>query len=333
LDVILTFPELWGKTQSDADAFLFRAHDFADPSRSIIFNELFNRPAFSEKAKTLASISSSSFNDVPSLVDFLAGRNIPQYKISVSLSEPSKPLRYSAQYPVLDANEYEQGLRHVGDRVELIGQIQEVKRDKTKYNKPYVFVNFGPWRGNILKLNIWSEGLAVLEDPPNDNWVGKWISVVGLLEPPYHNKKLKYSHISVTITQANQIHQISEQEAKFRIGNSIHTFPSTTKKSTRSNMTILQNMQRGSSDTTTKTQSNTHRKARTGPSTYPLSGNEKILAEMKKQQKLPPSSMPTTVQSQKVATVNPGSSANKGCWIWIVLGLLFLMYVFANLKK
>jgi hypothetical protein len=118
-------------------------------------------------------------------------------------------------YPVVDATDYALCLRHVGDLVELVGQITDVKEDLTRYDTPYVFLNFGDWRGKISKIIIWSEALSTFAKHPDSSWIGKWISVTGLLEPPF--QKRGYSHIAITITQANQIHKITEKEAKYRI--------------------------------------------------------------------------------------------------------------------
>jgi hypothetical protein len=40
------------------------------------------------------------------------------------------------------------------------------------------------------------------------------------MEPPYVNRKFRYSHLSISITQSNQLHVITEKEAKFRLAGS-----------------------------------------------------------------------------------------------------------------
>ena len=120
-------------------------------------------------------------------------------------------------YDVIDATNYALCLRRVGDKVEAIGRIVEVKLDKTRNGKPYIFINFGPWQGQIFKISIWSEGLAIITKKPDASWVGKWISVVGLMEPPYVSRKLKYSHLSINVTANGQMAVITEAEAKFRM--------------------------------------------------------------------------------------------------------------------
>ena len=106
---------------------------------------------------------------------------------------------------------------HVGDRVELIGQIFDVSRNTDIKGGAYIFVNFGDWKGESVKISIWSSSLNAITNHPDQSWVGKWISVVGLMEPPYHSNRYGYTHLAISITQDDQIHIISEKEAKFRL--------------------------------------------------------------------------------------------------------------------
>lgn len=270
-------PDLWTRTQSDATGLLFRANDFADPASSSLFRELFSQAVIAEDAKNFAAICRAPYEKIPSLEDFLAKKNIPQSQILVGAPKPSGPARYLSAFPVLNATDYAACLAAVGEKVELIGQIVEVKEDETRRGKPYVFINFGPWKGNIAKVSIWSEGLEVLGQRPDASWVGKWISVTGLMEPPYVSKKYKYSHLSVSITQGNQIHQISAQEAKFRLaGSSTRSVPATPSPD---NKKILNNIK----GVTTPTPVQAPRPTQTAT---PVSSNAEILRNMKGSQQV-----------------------------------------------
>jgi len=217
IDVLINQPSIWNTTQSDANAIVFRANDFSDPESSKIFNELFSVPQVSDSIKNFANVSKASFDKIPSLSDFIAKRNIPQVVIAFDKSKKST-VQYLSAYQVLNAKDYANCLVYVGDKVELIGQIFEVKQNTTRHGKPYVFINFGDWRGNIVKISIWSEGLAVLQNKPDQSWKGKWISITGLMEPPYVGKG--YSHLSISITKGNQLQVISDSEAKYRLSGS-----------------------------------------------------------------------------------------------------------------
>lgn len=216
-------PELWNKTNSEMDAIVFRASDYIDPSSSSAFSELMRRSLLSTHAQNFAAVCRAPIEKTPSLEDFLAGKNIPAgaTQISVKPQEGRPKPVYIGAYDVLAATSYEACLRHVGYRVEVIGRIVEVRPGKTTKGKhpgqPYIFVNFGPWQGSVFKVSIWPDGLAALSKKPDISWVGKWISVVGLMEPPYVNRQRNCSHLSINVTANGQMAVISEAEAKFRL--------------------------------------------------------------------------------------------------------------------
>lgn len=215
---------LWNKTNSEADAILFRANDFLDPASSSAFALVAKNTSLATQIKNFAAVCKSPMARTPDLADFLAGRSIPAVSIVIapprSSTDPitiaSRP-GYLGAYPVLSATNYAACQRAVGDKVEVIGRIVEVKQDKTRGGKPYIFINFGPWQGSIFKVSIWSDGLAHVKSKPDATWVGKWVSVVGLMEPPYVNKKLRYSHLSITVGAAGTMTPITDQEAQWRL--------------------------------------------------------------------------------------------------------------------
>lgn len=213
---------LWNKTNSEVDALIFRANDFADPASSSAFTILSANNSLAMDVKNFAVVCKSPIDRAPALNDFIAGRNIPSMEFRLTGYAPAGHAKpgYISAYAVLSALDYGACLRKVGDKVEVIGRIVEVKLSQTRNGKPYLFVNFGDWRGCIFKVSIWSEGLAAIKSKPDSSWVGKWVSVVGLMEPPYVNVRLKYSHLSITVSAAGQMSAISETEAKWRLAGS-----------------------------------------------------------------------------------------------------------------
>lgn len=214
-------PSIWDKSNSELDAIIFRANDFVDPSSSSILGMLSGIQQLSPHVKNFAAVCASAMEKTPSLNDFIAGRNIPVSLANICMNGdiPSSRLKpgYIGAYTVLSALEYSACLKRVGDKVEVIGKIIDVKLNKTRNGKPYIFVNFGDWRGNIFKISIWSEGISALPSKPDASWIGKWISVVGLMEPPYVSGKYKYSHISITVTTIGQMTVLSETDARWRL--------------------------------------------------------------------------------------------------------------------
>jgi hypothetical protein len=122
-------------------------------------------------------------------------------------------------FPVLDAADYAQGLTLVGQRTELVGRVVTVKTgfSPRQHKGPYVFVNFGDWRGQTIKLNIWAEALPLFESSPMKSWVDQWVVVTGLLEPPFESPRFGYSHLSITLGSPNELRFVTEEEARYRL--------------------------------------------------------------------------------------------------------------------
>ena len=220
---------LYSKFREGGETIIFKANDFADPQNSEIFRRLLAMPKLKGQARSFAAICEASLAAVPTLDEFLSGRNIPAAKtpINATLTPATKPAAaYIPAYPVVDALNFSAALQRVGDRVELIGRIVEIKPGSRKQgkgpNKRYVFINFGSWRGNIVKISIWSDGLARLKDKPSAAWVGRWVSVTGLMD--VHETK-RYRHLSITVQEDGQIQWLDETQAGFRLASIVMAPP------------------------------------------------------------------------------------------------------------
>jgi hypothetical protein len=214
------------KFREGGNAIIFKANDFADPSSSEVFRKLNGMPALRESASKLVAVCGASVASVPTLADFQAGRNIP-IAVVPPAGAPPKTARahvYISAFTVVDAKDFNAVLRRVGDKIELVGQIVSVKQGIGKRGRgrgrSYVFLNFGVWNKESVKITIWSEGLGNMSTRPTEAWVGKWISATGLVEPPYEGKHFgkTYRNVGITATADNQIIHISELEATFRLG-------------------------------------------------------------------------------------------------------------------
>lgn len=325
LRALIDNPTLWKTTQSDGDSFLFRANDYLNPDQSIVFGQVSNLTNIKDELRNFKLICRSSYQNIPSLEDYLQNRNIP--KASVTFT-PTISRRYISPYIVLDASNYYVCEPCVGDRVEIIGKVIEVKKDYARNKLPYVFINFGNWKGKIVKGAIWSEGLRLLSDVPDSSWEGKWISVVGLLEPPYHSKQYGYTHLAINITQSNQLHVIDEKEAQYRLGSSNRVDSMREFLEGPSNRQIMDDIRIN----------RTNRVSSSTSSTSPQSSNQKVLAEIKKnvtQLSSPPTSQPSGNPPKKPIVSplqtgnNPKPSKKSGNHetIGILIGLLFVMVI------
>jgi hypothetical protein len=225
LKAVIEDKSLYSKFREGGETIIFKANDFADPANSDIFQRLLAMPKLKEQARRFAAICEAPLTAVPTLDEYLAGRNIPaaktQLKTQSSPAARPQAANYISAYPVVDALNFSAAMQRVGDRVELIGRIVEVEPGSRKSGKgppkDYVFINFGSGRGNIVKISIWSEGLAKLKEQPSTAWVGRWVSVTGLIDVPYENKRYGHKHLSITVQDDGQIQQLSETEAGFRM--------------------------------------------------------------------------------------------------------------------
>jgi hypothetical protein len=223
LKAVIEDKSLFQKFREGGETIIFKANDFADPANSEVFRRLLAMPKLKEQARNFAAICEAPLAAAPTLDQFLAKRNIPAAKTPIRISPVPAPKPRMAAYipahPVVDALNFPAALQRVGDRVELIGRIVEVEPGSRKRGKGrpkrYVFLNFGSGRGNIVKISIWSEGLAKLKEQPSKAWIGRWVSVTGLMDVPYEGKR--YKHVSITVHEDGQIQPLDEAQAGFRL--------------------------------------------------------------------------------------------------------------------
>lgn len=208
-------PSLWHTSQSGAGVIVCRANDFAALGQSSVLREIAQIPGLERDTQNFIAICGSECSAIPSLDDFVAGKNIPRFTASAIASTQPQRVGYISQYPVLDAADYALFHRHIGSMVELVGKIVDVK-ENTSYGRPYIFINFAHWKGKAVKIALWSNALQGAKHVPSKAWVGEWVTIRGLVEPVYTSAKHGYEHITITATSVTQISMLTEQEAKYR---------------------------------------------------------------------------------------------------------------------
>ena len=229
LEALQANSSLHQRFREGGNAIIFNANDFASPTNSEIFRILRGIPALRQSAEKLAAICQAPVLNIPTLEDFRAGKNIPVASVAAPsiTTRPAPTVHYIGAFPVLDGKDFSAVLRRVGDKVELVGKIVSVKQGIGRRGRgrglPYIFINFGPWNRESVKITIWSEGLGNLSNRPNDSWVGRWISVTGLIDPPYDGQHYgrPYRNVGIAVVLDNQIIQITEQDAKYRLGRGV----------------------------------------------------------------------------------------------------------------
>jgi len=217
LRALMHDPKLFDR-HSNGENIILTANDFLDPVKSTAFADLKAIPSLTIQAENLAKICLSDISKVPSLDDFRNGRNIPNIILAaqpVSQTRAAAAASYVGAFDVVDGSSYAAILAQVGNKVELVGLITKVHAAKTKYGRPYCFIFFNESKQGV-RVNIWSDGLKKLASAPTESWVGTWLSVQGLVDPPYTSTRYGTS-LSITITSNNQLRKITATEAKHRL--------------------------------------------------------------------------------------------------------------------
>lgn len=318
---------LWRRSMSEPEAVVFRAQDHADPGASAVYANLLRIPAVRDVATRLAQVAAGRMRAVPSLGDFHAGRNIPGQLVSFAPRAAAARVAYQGAYTVLDGADYAAFLRHVGDKIELIGQVHSVKAGFGKNKKPYIFVNFSNWQGLAVKIAIWSDAFAAAGEKPTSAWVGRWLSMTALVDPPFANttkKGVSYTHIALTLTQRGQMQVLTSEEAMFRLkGGPPPQRPPATRGA---NASVVENM------TGRNNRPQTHRPA-PAPAPPPTSANQAVLDRMRSSRPPPPA--PPAHARQHPPSPAPASAgyrppppkSGSNAWLWgiaLVVGFCIL---------
>jgi len=320
-EALMADPTLHRKFREGGQAIIFKANDFADPGASEVFRLLDGLPAVRDSARKLAAVCQAPLSAVPALTDFIAGRNIPIVAARTATAEQIvKPVGYISAFPVIDGADFAMAMGAVGEKVEIVGKIVSVYEGKSQRGRhrgsPFVFINFGLWNGQNVKITIWSEGLGAISARPTPAWTGRWISVTGLVEPPYDGKRYGYTSVGITVVSDNQIIPLSEKEAKFRLAQSTALEEGRVVRA-GSNQDILRIIRNpGGASAPSRTPA---------PAAKPGTKNEAILASLRQSV---PASIATGSSSSPVGSHSPQTAQNRiPWWIWVLGGLIVLAWL------
>lgn len=334
LMALIENPALHQKYREGGQTIIFRANDFLDPGQSEIFRLLSTSPSVRDAASRLAALCGAQFSSIPSLAAFRSGKALPQ-PISPSPPRPV-PRGYAGAFPVVNASDFLAVEARVGQMVELVGRVVSVKRGEVKRGKkkgsPFVFINFGIWNKESVKLTIWSEGLSALTNAPDKSWEGEYISVTGLIDPPYvgsHYGK-PYRNVGMNVSSNSQVVRLTANEANFRLTSPQVQVLVAPRPVTDINRGILQTLGSPVKPTTGARPIATP----PTPSTPSVSTNAKILEGIKGQSGV---AAPIPAPSRNVAppTAYPPPPRRDAeddnslpTWVWIAGGLFVLFLIF-----
>ena len=193
LSVLQDNPAYWEKTQSGDDKVLFSAQDYAVPEASPIFCELKRDNRYSPLVSRLQTICRLPIEKTPRIEELTTWKAVDVVPRAVTGSVARTA--YIPAHPVIDGLDLHGIATHVGEVVELVGQVREVKLLNTGPNHqnhpncPYCFVSFAVWHVGMdqsFRLILWSEDLEKLKargiKDIDSHFSGKYISITGLVE-------------------------------------------------------------------------------------------------------------------------------------------------------
>lgn len=206
LKAITHNPSLWTK-YDNSENILFKSQDFADLQSSQLVQQLIGIPEVKPLVERIVGCCHLEFSKVPSLRDFISD-NFTYDKNATGTIAISR-----SQYLILSASNKASILEHLGEKIEVVGRISAQKSNRTRFGKPYVFLNFGVYPQQTFTAVIWSEGISALtaKGLSPTALVGKWVSITGVVGQ-YGGKP------QMTIDLASQIQELqSEVEAQARL--------------------------------------------------------------------------------------------------------------------
>lgn len=168
---------LWGG-YDNGENILFRRDDFHKPHTSKLLLQLRNIPDLADFIDAFKRVCQADFEKVPTLEDFLSRK-------VADLSQSVQRAALRSQYKVLDATRPEELAAHVGQRVEVVGFIDDGHSGDDKNGDPYVLLNFGryPYR-TTFTLVFWADDIKKFGATGislETVYRNRWVSVKGTI--------------------------------------------------------------------------------------------------------------------------------------------------------
>ncbi|OQC56817.1 MAG: hypothetical protein BWX54_01323 [Verrucomicrobia bacterium ADurb.Bin018] len=204
-------PDLYDK-YGTSDNIIFSATDYVQWSSAEVVRELLAVKELSPHVARLGRLCEIAPDDLPPLCDFIDVAKPIAGKVVIA------PAVAPALVPVLDALAYDDIRRHVGERIEVRGEITEVHYGRSRNTqREYVLISFtNYWQGPQFRIAIWNLVLPQMQRRPDDSWVGRYVSVSGLVDPEYQytNRGRSYPRLGITIQEENQLRFINRPKPK-----------------------------------------------------------------------------------------------------------------------
>jgi len=249
-------PTLYERTYSDEEGVVFRGSDYADPLASQTFGLAARVSGLERPVKQFALICLGPVDRVPPAEDFFHGTIAPGALAytPVARKEPSESTGatataqkatpapvpvYIGSFEVVPAASFVRVSRYVGHRIELVGQVVEVRAGKMAFApspalRPYIYVDFNALAsGRVVRVKILPEVLEAMgydEDRsqlPSPAWIGRWVTVTEVVQPIHYLSHPSFSggigEASLVVNSPAQIRRIPVEEAQFRLAGNNQT--------------------------------------------------------------------------------------------------------------
>lgn len=125
----------------------------------------------------------------------------------------------SKKVPILDASNVDICKQYMGKEVEILGKVQEVVDWRERYgpSAPYINVNFGEYKSEIIKIIIPISiiGTDAWRGRYPNTWTGLWVSVRGILtEEGPKSGRVHSGHFVINLNNESDLVLLHEIEAK-----------------------------------------------------------------------------------------------------------------------
>lgn len=111
--------------------------------------------------------------------------------------------------------DYDEIKKQIGNIVEVQGRIAEIF--KTTTGRQYVFISFSTqWKQPLFRIAIWNQVLMQMQERPSDQWIGRLVSISGLVDPVYNYsfKGKLYPRLSITLKDESKLRFINVRTPK-----------------------------------------------------------------------------------------------------------------------
>lgn len=162
--------------------------------------------------------------------------------------------------------------------------------------------------------------MAKLTPAPSETWVGKWLSIQGLVDPAWSSSKYGTS-VSITINGKSQLRTITQSEARHRLSS-----PRVVTRTATANRDILAGLGSSPTSTTKVTKAPGHAKFPPKP-IVSSSKNQTLLSNLPKAPVATPANSPKAQipAIHPTPTTSPKIENSLGWWIFVVIA--FLIFV------